>query len=177
MKSRGKPAAVAIPMSDRHCRLLETESRKRTTLRQYGERIPILLRARQGQSNGQIKRELGLSLNTVKIWRKRWRDSYATLLVFQQGADGQGVSDGALLEQMLACLRDLPRSGTPKIITLAQEQQIVALACRKPADFALPHSSWTHQLLAQVAIQEGLVPTISSRYIGTILKKTPPPTS
>jgi transposase len=171
---RGKPPAAAIPMSERHYRLLETESRKRTTLRQYGERIPILLRASQGESNGHIKRELGLSLTTVKTWRKRWQDSYATWLVFEQGPDGQGVSDAVLLAQLLTCLRDLPRSGTPKTITLVQEQQIMALACRKPADFALPHSSWTHQLLAQVAIREGLVPSISSRYMGTILKKTPP---
>src|SRR5215213_915376 len=98
---RGKPPAAAISMSERQYRLLETESRKRTTLRQYGERIPILLRASQGESNGQIKRELGLSLNTVKTWRKRWRDAYATLLAFEQGPDNQGVSDAALLEQLL----------------------------------------------------------------------------
>jgi transposase len=133
----------------------------------------ILLRASQGESNGHIKRELGLSLNTVKTWRKRWQQAYASLLAFEQGPASQGVSDAVLLEELLRCLQDLPRSGSPKTITLAQQQQIVALACRKPADFALPHSSWTHQLLAQVAIQEGLVPRISSRYIGTILKKTP----
>jgi putative transposase len=158
-------------MSERQYRLLETESRKRTTLRQYGERIAILLRASQGQSNGHIKRELGLSLMTVKSWRKRWQQAYARLFAFEQGPDGQGISDSALLKQLLTVLQDLPRSGTPKIITLAQEQQLVALACRKPADFALPHTTWTHQLLAQVAIQEGLVPRISSRYVGTILKK------
>ncbi len=170
---RGKPPAAAIPISERQYRLLETERRKRTTLRQYGERIPILLRASQGESNGHIKGELGLSLNTVKTWRKRWQEAYARRLAFEQGPDSQGVSDSALLDQMLTCLQDLPRSGTPKTITLAQQEQIVALACRKPADFALPFSSWTHQLLAQVAIREGLVPRIWSRYIGTILKKTP----
>jgi putative transposase len=164
-------------MSDRQYHLLETERRKRTTLRQYGERIPILLRASQGQSNGQIKRELGLSLNTVKIWRKRWIEAYASLLAFEQGSDGQGVSDSVLLAQMLTSLQDLPRSGTPKTITLTQEQQIMALACRKPADFELPHTRWTHQLLAQIAISQGILPTISSRYIGTILKKIPPSTS
>jgi hypothetical protein len=104
-------------------------------------------------------------------------DAYAKLLAFEQGPGSQGVTDAALLEQLLGCLQDLPRSGTPKTITLAQEQQILALACRKPADFELPHTHWTHQLLAQVAIREGILPTISSRYIGTILKKAPPATS
>jgi putative transposase len=168
---RGKPPAAAIAMSERQQRLLETESRKRTTLRQYEQRIAILLRASKGQSNAEIKRALGLSLETVKTWRKRWNDNYSRLLSFEQGQQGQGVSDSELLKHMLLTLKDSPRSGSPHSISLTQKQQIVALACRKPSDFNLPYTTWSHPLLAQVAIQEGIVPRISSRYIGTILKK------
>lgn len=166
---RGKPPAAAIAMSERHYRLLEQESRKRTTLIQYQERIEILLRASKGESNGQIKREMGLALNTVKCWRKRWSDRYGALLAFEQGPKGEGVRDGELLKQMLATLTDAPRKGTPKTISLAQKQQIVALACQKPATFGLPVTSWTHQLLAQQAIKQGIVEKVSPRYVGTIL--------
>jgi transposase len=123
------------------------------------------------QNNAQIKRAMQISLNTVKSWRKRWTTCYAQLLVFEQGKDGTGVSDQVLLAQMLTFLEDLPRSGHPKEITLAQEQQIVALACLKPVEYGIEMTTWTHQMLAQVAITEGIVKTISSRYVGTILKK------
>jgi len=167
---RGKPPAVAIAISERQYRLLEKESQKRTTLIQYQQRIKILLRASKGESNGQIKRELGLFLNTVKCWRKRWNDNYAALITFEQA--GQAVSDGELLKAMLSTLKDAPRSGAPASISLAQKQQIVALACQKPVDFGIPITGWTHQLLAAVAVEQGIVNTISSRHLGTILKNT-----
>lgn len=179
---RGQAPAPAIPMSQRHYDLFLAESRKRTVQRQYSERIEILLRAsnfRTGASenNAQIKRAMGISLNTVKSWRKRWIDFYAQLLVFEQGKDGTGVSDQILLQQMLTCLEDLPRSGHPKEITLSQEQQIVALACRKPSEYGIEMTTWTHQMLARVAIAQQIVSSISPRYVGTILKKKSPKTT
>ena len=131
---RGKPIATALPMSERHGRLLEQESRKRSTAHQNYVRIPILLRAAQGQSNSQISPELGISYTTVLTWLSRWQLSYATLLAYEKGADGSGISDAELLREMVASLQDTPRSGTPKRITLVEEQQLVALACTKPAD-------------------------------------------
>lgn len=168
--------APAIPMSERHYRLLNEELHKRTAQRHHLDRIAILLRATpfEGtQSNGQIKRELAIALNTVKTWRKRWREYYPTLLAYEAGKEGKGVSDSCLLAKMLSTLQDQPRSGAPKTITLEQQQQLVALACQKPTQFGVEFTTWTHQMLAQVAIQQGLVESISSRYVGTILKKKP----
>jgi transposase len=170
---RGKPIAAALPMSERQRRLLEQESRKRSTTHQNYVRIPILLRGAQGQSNSQISRELAISYTTVLTWRTRWQLSYATLLEYEKGADGGGVSDQELLREMLAYLQDSPRSGTPKRITLAEEQQIVALACTKPADHGVIMTNWTHAMLAQMAVQKGLIAAISPRYVGVILKKKP----
>jgi transposase len=168
--------APAIPMSERFFGLLLTASRKRTLPSQYKERIGILLRASslwtEGyQNNAQIKRTLGISINTVKSWRRRWMELYPKLLVFEQGKEGTGVSDSVLLQEILSGLDDLPRSGHPKRITLAQEQQIVALACRKPSEYGIEMTTWTHQMLAHVAISEGIITSISARYVGTILKK------
>ena len=171
---RGKPRAAAIPMSERHYRLLLSERAKRTALRQYSDRIDILLRCtvfEGNQSNGQIHRELGISYNTVKTWRERWRLSYPTLVSYELSKDGNGVSDNALVAKMLSFLDDLPRMGAPKRITLEQEQQLVALACQKPEDFDIPITTWTHKMLAQVAVSQGIMPSISSRYVGAILKK------
>lgn len=81
------------------------------------------------------------------------------------------VSDKQLLDKMLEILSDIPRSGKPKQITLAQEQQIVALAREKPEDYGIPMTQWNREMLAHVAKTEGIVKTISPRYISDILKK------
>ena len=69
-------------------------------------------------------------------------------------------------------LSDIPRSEAPKRITLAQEQQIVGLACEKPEDHDIQMDNWTREMLAHVSKAIKIVDTISPRYVGTILKKT-----
>ncbi len=168
---RGKPAAPALKMSARQRGLLEQESRKRTTLQQYHDRIMILLYAQEGKSNNWITRQMSISLIKVKGWRSRWESQYDTLLAYEKGMNGQGVSDGELLQAMLGLLQDLPRSGAPARITMAQKQQIVALACDKPDTYGVLMTDWTHEMLVKVAIAQGIVDTISRRHLGGILKK------
>lgn len=170
MMGRGKPPAPALHMSDRHVRLLEEEHRKRRTLKQYHTRISILLWGHEGKSNSWVGRQLGIDLNQVRYWRKRWEGQYETLLKFEEGVDGQGVSDSELLQKMLVSVGDLPRSGAPQRISMAQKQQIVAIACEKPESYGVMMTDWTHEMLAKVAMAQGIVDTISRRYVGEILK-------
>lgn len=175
--SRGQAPASALPLSERQRRLLLSESVKRTTLRQYSERIPIILLGAEGVNNSAASKRLDIKPNTLRTWRKRWLSGYAALLVFESGVDGAGVSDFVLLQEMLTRFNDLPRSGTPKRITLAQEQQIIALACEKPEDYGVPITTWSLAMLAHTAIKQGIVKTISARYVAEILKKKPVTTS
>lgn len=178
--SRGKPAAAAIELSNRIYTLFVEESRKRTIKRHHLERINILISAStQGgaKSNGQISRDLALSYNTVKTWRNRWTSFYPAILTFEEGPTGEGVSDTVLMVKILSYLEDAPRSGAPRIFTLAQTQQIVALACQKPTEHGIEMTTWTHEMLAHIAISKGIVDTISSRYVGILLKKKPPSTT
>ena len=169
---RGKPPAPAIAIGTRQVQLLEAEKNKRTISVQFQIRIDIILRASQGQSNSHIARETGKALNTVKTWRKRWREGYDALCAFEAGQSGQGVRDGQLVEKMLDLLSDRPRSGAPRRITLSQRQQIVALACEAPEDFGIEMTQWNRAALAQVAVDKGIVETISPRYVSVVLKKT-----
>ena len=174
--SRGKPAAPAIEMNDGIFNLLVEERRKRTIKRHHLERIDILTRASHqggGRSNGQVVRDLSVSYNTVKTWRARWTTFYPAILAVEKGATGEGASDGALMVKILSYLEDAPRSGAPKTFTLSQTQQIVALACQKPADHGIEMTTWTHEMLARVAMSKGIVERISSRYVGVLLKKKP----
>ena len=129
----------------------------------------ILLFAKEGQSNSHIKRALGISLNTVKLWRSRWTAEYAGLLKYESSPD--------LYDGLYSFLQDLPRSGTPKTFTFAQEQKIVALACDKPCHHGLEMTVWTHEMLALTAKAQNIVRDISARQVGRILKNTPAPTS
>jgi hypothetical protein len=177
---RGKPPATPIFLSDRLYNLLMTESHKRTIKRHHLERIEILLRCSSlggSQSNGQITREMRLAYNTVMSWRRRFALMYASPSIFEKDLSGQALSDGALVSKVLSYLEDGYRSGAPRTFTLAQEQQIVALACQKPSDCGIEMTAWTHVTLAQVAISKKIVKAISSRHIGTILKKAAVTTS
>ena len=170
-RTRSPRTAPALVLSPRPRRLLEQEVSKRTTLRQYTDRISILLLGNDGHSNNKISRDLGISLNTVKSWRKRWGAVYGELLAIEAAAVEKPLSDSELLKAILMRLKDLPRSGTPKRITLSQEQQIVALACSKPSDYGLEMTTWTFAMLAQIAVSCGIIKSISPRYVWEILKK------
>ncbi len=174
--SRGKPAA-AIPMTERQNSLLSQHGGKHSLSHHTKTRIKILLKASKGQTNASVGRELGLDLKTVKKWRRRWEAEFESIQAYELGESGKGVTDKALLQRMLLVLKDMPRSGTPKRITLAQEQQIVALACEKPEDYGIIMTQWTREMLAHVAVAKEIVETISPRYVGEILKKEPASTS
>jgi putative transposase len=169
--NRGKPPAQAIPMTERQYRILSKHAGKHSLSYHIKTRIKILLLASKGQSNASVKRELGIDVNTVKKWRYRWETEFESIKAFELGESNEGVSDKALLQRMLLILKDIPRSGAPKRITLAQEQQIVALACEKPEDHGIMLSQWSREMLAHVAKTKGIVDTISPRYVSEILKK------
>ena len=173
----GKGKALAeLRLSERQKGLLEQHMARRSTAAYEGSRIAIILGAFSGQSNSDLARHLAVNYKKVARWRNRWIAWQEKLCHFEQGVQGQGVSDRELLNKMLSLLRDAPRPGAPKVITLEQEQQIRALACRKPKDFGVPLTSWTHELLAMIAERKGLVDKISPRYVGVLLKKAEAPT-
>lgn len=121
-------------------------------------------------SDERSARSLGTAVDPIKKWRHRWLMSYEQLLAFERGENDQGVTDGKLLKRMLSMVNDAPRSGRNKVITPEQEQQVVALSCEKPEKYGLPVTTWTHALLRQKVIELKIVPAISARYIGVILK-------
>lgn len=168
---RGQAPAKAIPMTLLQYVLLQEEANRRTTQAHFKIRINLLLKAKKGESNSQVARDLAISLNTVKTWRRRWQGSYEQLCEYEKEMKSQGLSEHDYLQELLSHLRDNPRSGTRKRISLEEEQQIVALASEKPEDYSVEMTSWTHEMLAKVAIARRIVEKISSRHVGNILKK------
>jgi hypothetical protein len=159
--------APELKLNERQRRILEKYFSKRTIPIQSKQRINILFQANQGKGNGCIAESIQVSRHTVSKWRNRWFESYSELCEYGQG----NASDRNLLDRMLLILSDNPRSGAPERISLAEKQNLVALACQNPKDFGVPITQWSHEMLAKVAMAKGLVERISPRYVGEVLKK------
>ena len=129
---------------------------RHSTPQQSALRARVVLLAAQGANNSQIAGQLGIETDTARFWRQRW---LAT-------AD-QPLSELSLSQRFA----DAPRSGAPAHISSEALCQIMALACRPPAEVGRPITEWTARELAEEAIAQGLVSSISPRHVGRFLKR------
>jgi len=135
---------------------LETLVRRHTTPQQIATRARIVLAAAAGRTNVQIVHHVGLSRESVRLWRDRWA----------------ALRDIPLEERSVAeRLTDAPRPGTPARITAEQVCQIVALACAAPATTGRPISQWSSREIADEIMARGIVATISPRHAARLLKR------
>ena len=161
MGRRIVPTTKLAMTSEQHHGLNKIVSRH-TTGQQASKRAKILLLGSEGKAHSVISQELGVSVNTVKSWRNRWKEASEELYKLERGKE---------MEQcLLLFLKDLPRSGTPAKFTATQKQQIVALACDRPINHQLEMTDWTYQMLALTAQTKGIVDSISESHVRLILK-------
>lgn len=160
-----------LELTTRHYDLLLKTSQKRTASQHHRERIQIVLKSYQGESQTQIAFDLNLNYETVRLWRSRWVSSYEILTQYELGIQDKGVPDHKLLQKMLFVLSDSPRKGAPRVFSAEQDDLLVALACESPTDYGLIRSHWTQETLAEVAVSKGLFQTIAARTVGKLLKK------
>ncbi len=66
------PKPAVLELNEREQEELEALVRKHSTPQQIAQRGRIILAAAQGKNNGQIARELGACVDTVRSWRMRW---------------------------------------------------------------------------------------------------------
>ncbi len=135
---------------------LERVVSRHSTAQQLALRGRIILQAGAGLNNSQIAGEVGLSVQTVRLWRNRWVGLQATRL-----------EDLSLEER----LRDAPRPGAPARITPEQVCQIMALACEAPSQRGRPISQWTSREVADEIIQQDIVERISPRHAARLLER------
>ena len=167
----GRKLAVPaeLPMTESQKVVLQKIVSRYSTGQQMSKRANILLLASQGHPHAGIKDKIGVALNTVKAWRKRWGEFYIEL--------GEITDETKLESIILLFLKDLPRPGTPSKFTLAQNKQIVSLACDKPINHGIEMTDWTLEMLALTAQSKGIVNSISKSQVRLILKNTAPPTT
>lgn len=164
-----RPTAPKIELHPRHRDLLQSYLSKSSIPAHYQKRVSILLYIDEGLGVLATSRKLPTSAPTVSKWTKRWLANFDDLCAYEAQ---QSPSDSALLSRMLAILSDAPRTGSPPRISLSEKEKLMALACQKPKDFGIPLSAWNREMLAKVAIAEGIVEKISGGYVSKILKKS-----
>jgi putative transposase len=147
-----KPDPLSLSEVERN--ELERLVGRHSTSQQVALRGRIILEANAGKNNSQIARELGISVETVCAWRKRW-------LALQPVA----LADLSVQDR----LRDVPRPGRRSQISAEQRCQMIAMACEQPKN--RPISQWTRREIADEVMRRGIVKQISPRHAARLLKK------
>ena len=88
-------------------------------------RAQIVLAAAAGKTSAAIAAEVGVHVDTVRKWRRRFAAA------------------------RLPGLKDAPRSGRPPVFTAADRAEVIALACALPAESGVPLSTWSCPELAR----------------------------
>lgn len=107
----------------------------------------MVLLAAGGESISAIARQVGTNRSRVGDWLRRFD------------------------QDRLAGLEDTPRSGRPAEISALERHQVIAAACKPPAEFGLERTVWSHEALAEAVQSQGLVRSISSSAVGRILQE------
>lgn len=150
------PTPQKIELGEAERKAIEKLIRGHTTPQQIVLRATIVLEAAQGQNNSQIANRLGITRDTVRLWRERW------LIQAPATLEDLPVKDR---------LSDEPRPGKPRRITDEQICQIEALACEAPERSGRPISQWTGREIADEIKQRKIVDQISERHASRLLKR------
>lgn len=144
------PKPPEVPVSDAERRELLALVRARTTEQRTALRARIVLALAEGENAPAVARRLSTTRTTVRLWRSCWLER-AGRRVKERLADGE-------------------RTGAPRTITAEQWCKILALACEPPEHSGRPITHWTPRELADEAVKQGIVETISTRHVGRFLK-------
>ncbi len=148
------PKPAELTLSEEEQSKLEAFVHRHSTPQQLAKRGRMVLLAAQGKSNAEIARELGINVDTVRLWRGRWIDSQVV-----------PFTELSVAER----LTDAPRPGKPSKITAEQWCLMIALVCEQPKERPISH--WTGREISEEMIQRGIVTYISPRHASRLLKK------
>ena len=153
-KRRYGPQPAEVELSEAERQELEALVRRHSTPQQLVLRARIVLAAAAGCNHSEIARELGVSLDTARLWRQRYRGL-------------QSLGELSVAER----LQDAPRAGRQARILPEQVCQIMALACEAPHESGRPVSQWSGSELAAEIVKRGIVSDISARHASRLLKR------
>jgi putative transposase len=138
--------AQPVSLTDDELRSLTTLTRRGSTPARVQARARTLLLLHRGRTADDVAAVLAVGVATVFNVKRRY------------------LSGG-----LAGALHDKPRSGKPPRISGAARAKITALACSAAPE---GHARWTLRLLADKAVEFGIVEAISHNTVKEVLKKT-----
>jgi putative transposase len=156
------PAPLPLALSPAQQTVLAALLRRASCPQALALRVRVILGAADGQRNEPLARQLGCTPKTVRKWRRRWHAAAARLAA---AGDDRAATGTAIA----AALADAPRAGAPATFTAEQIIHIINLACRPPDQLGRPVTAWTPRELADEAVKQGIVRTISARTVERFL--------
>lgn len=108
---------------------------------------------------------VGVTSETAKKHLHRFEESVAALELVSRECTRAKLS-----RTVAECLRDAPRSGRPASFSPLQIVSIISLACEKPTAYGRPVSKWTQREIAEEAVKQEIVTSISKSHVGRILR-------
>ncbi len=157
------PLPLSITVTPPQQAILEGLVRQHSCPQALALRIRIVLGAAAGLRNEPLARQLHCTPTTIRKWRARWAAAEAQLAATEVDAPD-------LQALIAAVLADAPRPGAPDTFTAEQIIQIINVACTPPAAAGRPVERWTPRDLADEAVKQGIVTSISPRSVGRFLK-------
>ena len=133
MHRMAHPPAPQLVVDPSERVVLERLLRARTTEQRLAQRARIVVRAADGVANKRIAAELGVTLMTVLLWRRRFE------------------------AERLAGLREAPRPGRPPTYARADRDRVIALTLPPPTD------GTTHWSARRIARRVGMSITTVQR--------------
>lgn len=156
------PPPIPLTVSAAQQAVLERLLRQHSCPQVLALRIRIVLGAAQGLGNEPLARCLACSPTSVRKWRTRWAEAAARLTASE-------TDDTTLTTSITSILADAPRPGAPHTFTAEQIVAIVNLACLSPRAYGRPIDAWTPRELADEAVRQGVVTSISPTSVGRFL--------
>ncbi|WEO93097.1 helix-turn-helix domain-containing protein [Streptomyces sp. FXJ1.172] len=141
------PAALPITLTAAERQRLKKAAYDHKTPHQARVRSQIVLMASRGRSNARIAVEVGVHVDTMRTWRRRF-------------ADGG-----------LPALADCRRGGRPARLTPVQVAEAKALACQLPAETGVPLARWSCPELAAELTARGVTDTVSASTVRRWLRQ------
>ncbi len=130
-------------------------------------RAKIILQASAGKRNQHIADDLHVHVDTVRRWRERWIEDSGRLQIIEEKGD-----ETEIRRSITNVLTDKERSGSPGKFTAEAVCKIIAMACEPPEEYGRPVTNWTGKELADEAVKQGIVDSISGRQVSRYLEES-----
>jgi len=166
-----------LPLTPTQSKLVTSLVRASTSPQSVVQRGSLILDYAESGNMSRVASKHGVGRDTVRCWYQRWQTCQSELDRLEAEYQVGTTSETRYRREIETLLSDAKRPGAPATFSEAQKQQIIAMATRKPEDEGVPVTHWSHEILAQTAVDKGIVKSISVAQIGRFLKEGHPPAS